>query len=74
MSGDAVEQFTGAPRCRGNLPQRSVIVGVGPPFDIGRLQSRPFDRQRSFRAPTLRAPEMMIAAGRGSSKECPASS
>jgi len=27
--GDVVEKFTGAPGCRGNLPQWSVKVGVG---------------------------------------------
>jgi hypothetical protein len=31
--GDVVEKFTGAPRgAGGNLPQRSVIIGVGPPL------------------------------------------
>jgi hypothetical protein len=31
--GDVVEKFTATPRvCLGNLPQRSVIVGVGPPL------------------------------------------
>src|SRR5262249_50859872 len=30
--GDVVEKFTGdPPGCGGNLPQRSVIIGVGPP-------------------------------------------
>jgi hypothetical protein len=32
MSADVVEKFRGHPRgVGGNLPQRSVIVGVGPP-------------------------------------------
>jgi len=40
--GDVVEKFTGAPRVPG-VPPRSgvVIVGVGPPLWIGRLQRRP---------------------------------
>ena len=41
----AASKFTGAPRCRGNPPpQRSVIVGVGPPLYVGR-QSRPSSRR-----------------------------
>jgi hypothetical protein len=47
--GDVVEKFTCA-LCPGNLPQRSVIVGVGPPFYIGRLQRRPCYPDPSSRA------------------------
>ena len=40
MSGDVVEKFTGAPPgAGGNLPQRSVIVGVGPPFTSADLRA-----------------------------------
>ena len=60
--GDMVQKFTGPPPgAGGNLPQRSVIVAVGPPF-TSPVRGRPVEPEP---LPIARAAESAARMGAG---------